>query len=315
MQLLGLLETRNLQFDDVYLLNVNDDILPGGGGSDMLLPQQLRHKLGLETRHDRDQLSEYYFHLLVRGAKRVHLFFSESGESGKSRFLEQLLWERQKRDDSFSSGQDIYAVRYQVTLAHEVVSPIPKSDAVLALIRGLHYSASALDTYLQCPIKFYYHYILRVQGKEEASADLDSQDIGKFVHDVLNKFFTPCIGRKMEKSDLLPGQMKSLIDDLFAKKFGTEPAGAAYLLKRQIQRQLEALLTDYQEPMIEETGIILQGLEEHLSIHALGAKFQGRLDRIEQREDKIFILDYKTGPKPTKPPVNVAKLDLHKRES
>ena len=98
LQVLGLLETRNLHFDDVYFLNVNDDVLPGGIGSDMLLPQQLREKLGLETRHDRDKLSEYYFHLLVRGAKRVHLFFSESGESDKSRFVEQLLWERQKRD-------------------------------------------------------------------------------------------------------------------------------------------------------------------------------------------------------------------------
>ena len=68
LQVLGLLETRSLHFDDVYFLNVNDDVLPGGIGSDMLLPQQLREKLGLETRHDRDKLSEYYFHLLVRGA-------------------------------------------------------------------------------------------------------------------------------------------------------------------------------------------------------------------------------------------------------
>ena len=105
LQVLGLLETRGLRFDDVYLLNVNDDVLPGGVGSDMLLPQQLREKLGLETRHDRDKLSEYYFNLLVRGAKRVHLFFSESGENDKSRFIEKLLWERQKRDGTYTSDQ------------------------------------------------------------------------------------------------------------------------------------------------------------------------------------------------------------------
>jgi CRISPR/Cas system-associated exonuclease Cas4 (RecB family) len=317
LQVLGLLETRSLHFDDVYLLNVNDDILPGGIGSDMLLPQQLREKLGLETRHDRDELSEYYFHLLVRGANRVHLFFSESGESDKSRFVEQLLWERQKRDGLFSSDNYVQTVRYHVKLANETVLPISKSDDVLSIIQGFTYSASALDTYLQCPIKFYYRYIMRLQEKEEASEDIDSQEVGKFVHEVLDNFFAPCIGRKLETRDLLPERMKKVVDELFAQEFGVEPAGAAYLLKRQIQRQMETLLKEYQQPMTEASEIIIKGLEEKILIHALGTKFEGRLDRIEQRSNKIFILDYKTGPKPSKPPINFGKLNLHidERES
>ena len=310
LQVLGLLETRSLHFDDVYFLNVNDDILPGGIGSDMLLPQQLRKILGLETRQDRDKLSEYYFHLLVRGAKRVHLFYSESGESDKSRFVEQLLWERQKRDGTDSSDNYVQTVCYKVKLANEVIPSIPKSENVLAIIHGFTYSASALDTYLQCPVKFYYRHVMRLQEKEEASEDIDSQEIGKFVHEVLNKFFEPCIGRKLETRDLLPERMKQLIDELFVQKFGAEPAGAAYLLKHQIQRQLETLLKEYQQPMAEENEIILKGLEEKISVHALGANFEGRLDRVEQRGDKIFILDYKTGPKPNKPLINFGKLNL-----
>ena len=317
LQVLGLLETRSLHFDDVYFLHVNDDVLPGGIGSDMLLPQQLREKFGLETRHDRDKLSEYYFHLLVRGATRVHLFFSESSESTKSRFVEQLLWEHQKRDGSSSSENYVQTVRYNVKLANEAVPSISKSDDALAILHGFTYSASALDTYLQCPIKFYYRHIMRVQEKEEVMADLDSQDIGVFVHDVLNKFFESCIGRKLESSDLLPGRMKNIVDELFALKFGSEPAGAAYLLKRQIQRQLEAMLKEYQRPMVEAGEIIIRGIEEKISIHALGVKFEGRLDRREQRGNKIFILDYKTGPMPGKPPINFDKLNLNieKRES
>ena len=315
LQVLGLLETRSLHFDDVYFLNVNDNVVPGGIGGDMLLPQQLREKLGLETRRDRDKLSEYYFYLLVRGAKRVHLFYSESGESDKSRFVEQLLWERQKRDGSNSSDNYIQTVRYQVKLANEAVRPIPKSTDVLAMMHGFTYSSSSLDTYLQCPIKFYYRHILHIQEKEEASTDLDNQDIGIFVHEVLKKFFEPCIGRRLETHDLLPERMRQIVDDLFTLKFGTDPAGAAYLLKRQIQRQLESLLKDYQQPVSEENEIILKGLEEKISVHTLGAKFEGRLDRIEQRGNKIFILDYKTGPKPSKPPINFGKLNLNERES
>ena len=83
------------------------------------------------------------------------------------------------------------------------------------------------------------------------------------------------------------------------------------MLKRQIQRQLEALLKEYQQPMAEENEIIIKGLEEEISIHALGTKFKGRLDRIEQRGSKIFILDYKTGAKPSKPAINFGKLNLN----
>ncbi|RPI05112.1 MAG: PD-(D/E)XK nuclease family protein [Ignavibacteriae bacterium] len=315
LQVLGLLETRNLHFDDVYLLNVNENVLPGSPGSDMLLPQQLREQWGLETRHDHDQLREYYFHLIVRNAKRVHLFYSESGDSDKSRFVEQLLWERQKRDGTYSSDSYVQTVRYRVNLANETVTPIVKSDEVMALLRGFTYSASVLDMYLQCPIKFYYRFIMRIEEKEEASADLDSRDIGIFVHTVLKRFFDPCVGRKMELHDLQPGRMRRLIDELFSQKFGSEPAGESYLLKRQIQRQLESFLNDYQIPAVQESELMIRGLEENIRIHAFGAKFEGRLDRIEQRGSKIVILDYKTGYSKNKKIIVVDKLDVNNRSS
>jgi CRISPR/Cas system-associated exonuclease Cas4 (RecB family) len=315
LQVLGLLETRNLHFDDVYILNVNDDVLPGGVGSDMLLPQQLREKLQLETRRDHDKLSEYYFNLLVRGAKRVHLFFTESGESTKSRFVEQLLWEKQKRDGTYSSDQYIQTIRYNVKLANDAVTAIPKSEDVIALLHGFSYSASSLDMYLQCPIKFYYRYIMRLKEKEETTEDIDSQEIGIFIHEVLKKFYEPLLGKKLEVCDLDILQMERLVNELFADTFGTEPAGASYLLKRQIQRQLKAFLTDYQKPMIEVNDVIIKGLEEKISIREFGVKFEGKLDRVEERGSSIVILDYKTGPRPVRAPIIFSKLNIDDRNS
>jgi ATP-dependent helicase/DNAse subunit B len=156
---------------------------------------------------------------------------------------------------------------------------------------------------------------MRLKEKEEASADLDSQDIGIFVHGVLKKFFEPCLGRTLEPRDLSVERMQHVVEEMFAEEFGAEPAGAAYLLKRQIQRQLEKMLKEYQQPMAEENDIVLKGLEERISIHALGARFEGRLDRIEQRGDSIVILDYKTGSRPNKPPVVFGTLDIEERES
>jgi ATP-dependent helicase/nuclease subunit B len=315
LQVLGLLETRGLRFDDVYLLNANDHVLPGGMGNDMLLPQQLRENLGLETHHDRDVLSEHYFNLLVRSAKRVHIFFEESGENDKSRFVERLIWERQKRDKTYSADAYIEAVRYKVKLADDAVRSIPKSDKILDILNGFTYSASALDTYLRCPIQFYYHNIMQLEEKEEVGSDPDSRDIGLFIHEVLKKFYEPFVGMKLEIHNLNAERMGKLVDEMFAQKFGTEPAGATYLLKRQIKRQLQVMLTGYQQKILEESNVILKGLEEKVTIQALGARFNGRIDRIEQRDEKVIILDYKTGAKPKIVPVNFKKLNLGERES
>jgi ATP-dependent helicase/nuclease subunit B len=313
LQVLGLLETRSLRFDDVFVLDVNEGILPGGAGSDVLLPQQLRERLGLETRKDRDQLVEYYFNVLIRGAKRVHLFFAESDDRDKSRFVERLLWERQKRHGTASSDDIIRSIQYRVKLANESIPAIPKSGHVLSLLRGFSYSASALDTYLQCPIRFYYQHVLRLKEKEEVSEDLDNQDVGLFVHEVMKRFYEPFVGTKLDPKNLSPDRMEQIVEELFVRRFGTEPAGAWYLLKRQIQRQLKAFLTDYQFPVLETTDVVLSGVEEKIAMNTFGYRLEGRIDRIEQRGEKVVIIDYKTAPQPGKKLISERKLDSSER--
>ncbi len=83
--MLGFLETRNLQFDKVFILDANDDVLPGNKGHDVLLPVKLRESLGLSTFRERDRMAEYYFNCLLQGAKEVHLFFIQDGKKEKSR--------------------------------------------------------------------------------------------------------------------------------------------------------------------------------------------------------------------------------------
>jgi ATP-dependent helicase/nuclease subunit B len=314
LQVLGLLETRGLRFDDVYILDMNDDVLPGSAGADAMLPQQLREKLELETRRDREKLIEHYFNVLLRGARRVHLFFSESDDRDRSRFVERLLWEREKRSGIFSCNDIIRSVRYRVKLANDGIPAIPKSARVLGLLQGFSYSASALDTYLQCPIRFYYRHALRLEEKEEASGDLDSADVGLFVHDVLRKFYEPMVETKLDAGTLEPDRMEQLVEELFAERFGAEPAGAAVLLKIRIQKQLKALLTDYQLPVLKDGEVVLKGVEEKIEMDAFGYRVEGRIDRIEQRGERTVIIDYKTGRRPSRKPLNERILDSNERE-
>jgi ATP-dependent helicase/nuclease subunit B len=313
LQVLGMLETRGLQFDDVYILNVNDEILPGSPTSDMLLPQQLRERLGLETRRDRDALMEYYFNLLVRSAKRVHLFYTDTGDATKSRFVEKLLWEEEKKKRSCSSEEQIETVHYTLKLANELVAPMEKSEQVMSVLRGFSFSASALDTYLRCPIKFYYRYLLKLEEKDEASDDLEAQDVGMFVHAVLKKYFERLVDIPLRSSDLDGARMEGLTEELFAETFGKEPGGAVFLLKQQIQRRLKEYLTEYQAQVLEQGPVMIRALEKKLTALIAGIKCEGRIDRIEERGNAYVILDYKTGVNPKKKPIRFDKLDFDDR--
>jgi ATP-dependent helicase/nuclease subunit B len=313
LQVLGMLETRGLQFDDVYILDVNDEILPGSQSSDMLLPQQLRERLGLETRRDKDTLMEYYFNLLVRGAKHVYLFYTDAGDITKSRFIEKILWEEQKRKRKFSTDEQIKTVHYLLNLANDTVVPLEKSDQAMSVLRGFTFSAKALDTYLHCPLQFYYCYLLKLEEKDQASDDLEAKDIGDFVHAVLYKYFEQLLDAPLKYSDLDNIRMENLIETLFTEKIGKEAGGAAFLLKNQIQRRLKDYLTGYQRQVLERGPIVIRALEKKITISLSGMKCEGRIDRIEERNNVHFILDYKTGINHGKKPIRFDKLDFNDR--
>ncbi len=315
MQVLGLLETRNLQFDEVFVLDVNDHVLPGSIAQEMLLPQGLREKLGLETYKDCERLTEYYFGLLLNGAKRVHLFFTDQGKSEKSRFVEQLLWERQRHDGLQAAKDSIRAVRYRVNLSNSVPLPISKSSDVTRFLTNFSFSASALDLYLKCPIKFYYSKVLGLEEKEDANADVENQDIGKFIHAVLKTYFEGAVGKRLTKDHMDISKMGTLVDTLFKEHFGPVDAGTLYLLKRQIVRQLEAFLRDYQIPVLETSDVTVEELEYSIRTKNRGFNIEGRIDRIERRGNEVFILDYKTGRDDSYANINFKKLVLEDRGS
>ncbi|MBI3787724.1 MAG: PD-(D/E)XK nuclease family protein, partial [Ignavibacteriales bacterium] len=315
LQVLGLLETRNLQFDNVYILDMNDDIIPGGIGQEMLLPQGLRESLGLETYKNREKLSEHYFQLLLRGAKNVHLFYTEAGKSEKSRFIEKLLWEQQKAAGMVTTNDFVRTIRYDVKLANTTPTPTTKTTEMVAFLKGFSYSASALDTYLRCQLKFYYQYVLRLYEKEEASTELDAQDVGIFVHAALKNYFEPLKNKPLTKADILPERIDAIVDELFPKQFGTEAAGASYLLNKQVKNQLKAFLSNYQIPVLEQRPVAIQVLEEEIQVTKSCYSFKGRFDRIEQRGNQIFILDYKTGKDDKNAKINFKKLDINDRAS
>jgi ATP-dependent helicase/nuclease subunit B len=202
-----------------------------------------------------------------------------------------------------------------VLLADSLPSSIPKTPQMAAALRNLSYSATALDTYLVCQLRFYYRYVLGLREKEEVEGDIDSGDVGGFVHDVLREYFFDMIGREMRVEDVKVGPLLSLVNERFEQRFGKEMTGARYVLKQQVRLQLRRFLEQYQRPMLEQQPITLLGLEQKHEIRRGGFLLNGKLDRVERRGETVYILDYKTGNPDRIRGVELEKLDPERRDT
>ncbi len=315
IQVLGFLETRNIRFETVFILDANEEVIPDTSKEDTLLPFKAREILKLPTYLDRDKLSAYYFDNLIKGAREVHIFFVENDTRERSRFVESLLWERQKRDRSIKTSDYVLAVQYKVKLGNDIPGGIPKTDRVVSFLKDFTYSATALDKYLNCPLQFYYSYVLDLGKKEEITGEIERADVGKFVHRVLSAYFSRRLNRVLTKADIDLEEMDDLIDDLFGREYGANPTGAVYLLKAQIKEHLKDYLSRYCIPLIKEKKVMIIGVEESIEATLNSHKIKGRLDTVEKRDGNICIVDYKSGLSTKNLKINFSKFDPDSRAS
>ena len=265
IQILGFLETRNIKFDEVYILDANEETIPDTRRDDTILPFKARQILGLPTYIDRDRLASYYFETLLKGAKKAHIFFIENDKKERSRFVEKLLWERQKKDRTTDTKKYILPVQYKVNLRNAVPEEIEKSGDVTSFLKSFSYHATALGTYLTCQLRFYYTYVLGLGKREEVSGEIERMDIGKLVHAVLAEFFKKRKGRLLRKEDLDRDEILLIADKLFCEQYGEGPSGAAYLLQVQIQNRMQDILSKYYLPLIMEEQVTVLGTERKIA--------------------------------------------------
>lgn len=315
LQVLGSLETRNLKFNTVFVLDANEDILPDTRKEETLLPFKAREILGLSTYIDRDKLAAYYFDALLKGATKVHLFFIENDKTERSRFVEKLLWGRQKRDKTTDVRPYVRPVQYQVKLINSTPSPIDKTDEIVAFLKNFNYNATALNRYLKCQLQFYYASVLGLSRKEEMTGDIERDDLGIFVHAVLARYFFDKKGRPLKETDIIVRRMDSIVEELFENKYGIDPSGALYFLKRQVKRHMADVLKYYYLPLVKEETVTILEIEEPIRIKIDSFNLSGRMDSVEQRNDKTVIVDYKTGSSPNYLKISPEKLDIDKRET
>jgi len=324
LQVLGFWETRCLQFNEVYLLDMNDDVLPGTSKVDSLLPVPLRKALGLPDYESLEKRIEYYLSLLVAGAKKVHYFFIENDEKQKSRYVEKAIWEKQKKEKEIDENRYVRKVIYRLALQTPNPPDIPKTEKILHSIENMSFSASSLNAYLKCPVQFFYAHVLGLSEKEELSESLESNEIGTLVHAILRQYFWPDLKKKMSsKPDI--ARLKKLIDTEFNQRRYPSPlTGSFFLMRKQIEQHLEEFLLAYQQRVVQKLeaarqSLILLELEKDLKCdYKPGPRtfhFKGKIDRIERRGDYLCLLDYKTSASERNQVINIDKLEVEDRST
>jgi ATP-dependent helicase/nuclease subunit B len=311
-QILGFLETRSLSFNVVYFLDANEDVIPRSRKEDTLLPMGVRNELGLSTYRSREEIIRYYFENLVAAAEQVHIFYRQDKDKERSRLVERLIWEKQKEvKDPSPSGQEV--VFFESVFGQRDPEPIVKDEASVARLRSMSFSASALEKYLQCPIRFYYERVLGLGPREELGDSLESSEVGNIVHSILSIFFETKKGKPLSISKGDYKAISTISDQVFRETLGDEATGSSYLTRSQVDVRLKDILDHHRSV---HRGVTIIDCERPYSVQvqlpSLGdVRFTGKIDRIHRQGNETFIVDYKTGEDPHIS--HLRKFDLEER--
>lgn len=309
LQIMGVLETRALDFDRLIILSMNEGIFPQRKAANSFIPYNLRRGFGLPTYEHQDSVWAYHFYRLIERASHVSLLYdtrSNGLQTGEvSRFVHQLHYhyEVPMRDK---------LVVYNVSSSETPPLAVPKREDIMRRLDAYRkggskaISASAINTYLDCPLKFYFSVVEGIREEEEVSETIESDVFGSILHKVMEELYKPFQG-KMVTVDLLKAIRKdtALLTGAIARAFASEffktevvrsLTGQNYLIGEMIRKYVEKILERdgkltpfvYIESERKINGLI--SLSDHSEI-----RLKGFIDRVDEVLDAIRIIDYKSG--------------------
>jgi CRISPR/Cas system-associated exonuclease Cas4 (RecB family) len=315
LQVMGVLETRGLDFKNVFILSLNEGSFPSFGSKSSYIPFSIRKAYGMPTAEHQDAIYAYLFYRMLQRAENIVLFYNTEtdvlGQGESSRYLKQLLYE---------SGLPIERKVLHDPIQPGVIQPIviEKDNGVIeALIklsegnsRFKGISPSALNTYMECRLRFYLRHIAKIKEPDEVEEDLDARVLGNFLHQVMEFFYIEI--KKIKKSNLVEPQdfdntgdlVLNLIDKAFIESYRLEPdkpvryEGQRLVVREVVKRFVHRILemdkayAPFHIELLEQGGI-----EYKISIDQYPGStlLSGKIDRVDRKGDLVRVIDYKTG--------------------
>lgn len=314
LQIMGLLETRNIDFGRLHVLSVNEGILPTDKSQGSFIPYFIRQECGLPGYTEKQAVFAYHFYHLLQNGKDIHLYYNNLGElSGgeASRYILQIKHELAQKANIHVTEEAFHNPTPPTLKSKPLYAT--KIDAVVSRLhhilegkeRGL--SPSGLSTYLSCPMRYYLKYIEQIEDsslEEEVGANV----VGSITHDTLELLFKPylpkdgkpqIIDKKLFDQVIMPQWEARLAQSIEKNLPGGFPdVGFNYLNKINIRKQLEGYMRYTSQALQHSTLAILKTesrLEAHLPAPFGKCLVAGRADRIDRSGDSTRVIDYKTG--------------------
>ncbi len=325
LQVMGLLESRTLDFEYLILVNINEGILPSGKSTNSFLPNDLKRAFGLPLYSEKDAIYAYHFYRLLQRANVVCITYDSEtdtfGKGEKSRFVTQLELELPAYSALTLIREDV-AGYTQLPEEKTYSIVIQKTDAVMSkiidkaisneLYKGL--SPSSLIAFKECSLRFYYRYSAGLKESEEVEESAESNTMGSILHLSLEALYKDCCGIELipailtNKKALVP----TIVRNSFASLFDNiEPSGKSLLqeevIKVYVNKQIKQELESVEKLRVTKKHLRILHLEHELSskLHlqsGCGIEevfIKGKADRIDAYGDDFRIIDYKSSVKLT----------------
>ena len=306
LQIMGMLESRNLDFETVIITSVNEGILPSGKSNNSFIPYDVKREFGLPTYKEKDAVYAYHFYRLLQRARNIYICYNtepdalEGGEP--SRFISQLRTDPllAPRIENLIAAPEVGAGRFPLR-------EVPKNEALLLRLRELAesgFSPTSLGRYIQDPMEFYRKNVLGIPDSDELEETVAANTFGTVLHQALEDLYRPLVGRDLTPDILAkakkeaPGHVQRAFEEWYLK--GSQARGRN-LIALQVLIQYVELFLDQEIDALRRQTIRIVGVEQKLKFALTVPSLEfpvylkGTIDRIEEVNGELRIIDYKTG--------------------
>ena len=296
LQIMGPLELRAMDFDNLVILSCNEGVFPRRSVSASFIPPQLRKGFGLPTYEYQDAIWAYYFYRMIQRCSRVWMVYDSRTDGLKggepSRYLRQLEMHFGVNFNHFESRPQLGRVPAE--------ADIPKTVADLDKLHAGSMSASSVKNYLDCPVKFYYAKVEGLKAEKEVSESLDAGMLGNVLHKTMQELYPAGVFLDIALLDTLinsPKRIKDIVNRKICEEIKSfEVSGRNLVLSDIVCSYVDAVLRADRKRVVDEGPFTVVGTEKFVSLPIGGFNFVGYIDRLDRLSPgRLRVVDYKTG--------------------
>jgi CRISPR/Cas system-associated exonuclease Cas4 (RecB family) len=317
LQVMGVLETRAIDFENLVVLSVNEGILPAGRAPNSFIPFDIKKEFGLPTYLQKDSVFAYHFYRMIQRARRIFLLYDTEGDQmkggEKSRFITQLGYELKKYNPDTVFEESLLGPRSPSSLKDKSIT-MAKTPAIITRLMekaDKGFSPSSLNLFIRCPLQFYFQEMLGLSEVETVEETIEAKTMGTVIHSVFQQVYEPFTGKFADPSSLLERthETEQYLREAFKREYleGDLDHGknhlifkaSLFLINQFIKQEAEDLqardnpasslkILELERNYKSRVSCIVSGKETEVSI-------RGKTDRVDMLDGITRIIDYKTG--------------------